>query len=69
MSTRVTRGVRYATLPFLYDDAAALIRERNQASLEGGGAYRSDVPQQPRPFTAPSEDAPVLATGTGTDQG
>lgn len=28
-ATPVTRGVRYATLPFLYDDAAAEIRDRN----------------------------------------
>ena len=38
-ATRVTRGVRYATLPFLYDDAAARIREQNQAFIgEGAGA-------------------------------
>ena len=29
----VTRGLRYATLPFLYDDAAARIREANNAYL------------------------------------
>lgn len=32
--TRVTRGQRYAFLPFLYDDAAGAIRERN-AGLVG----------------------------------
>lgn len=31
--SRVTRGVRYAFLPFLYDDAAAKIREQNRATL------------------------------------
>jgi peroxiredoxin len=31
--TRVTRGKRYAFLPFLYDDAAAKIREENAAFL------------------------------------
>jgi len=37
----VTRGKRYAFLPFLYDDAAAKIREANNAHLgEGVGAYR-----------------------------
>jgi predicted 2-oxoglutarate/Fe(II)-dependent dioxygenase YbiX/peroxiredoxin len=36
----VTRGKRYAFLPFLYDDAAAKLREANQAFLEGGGGYR-----------------------------
>jgi predicted 2-oxoglutarate/Fe(II)-dependent dioxygenase YbiX/peroxiredoxin len=38
----VTRGVRYAFLPFLYDEAAARVREANNASLgEGVGAYRA----------------------------
>jgi predicted 2-oxoglutarate/Fe(II)-dependent dioxygenase YbiX len=40
-ATPVTRGVRYATLPFLYDDAAARLREQNQAFIgEGSGAGR-----------------------------
>ena len=39
-ATPVTKGTRYAFLPFLYDDAAAEIRERNNAFLgEGVGAY------------------------------
>ena len=29
----MTRGTRYAVLPFLYDEAAAAIRQANQASL------------------------------------
>jgi len=33
--SRVTDGRRYAFLPFVYDDAAAKIRERNASSLEG----------------------------------
>jgi predicted 2-oxoglutarate/Fe(II)-dependent dioxygenase YbiX/peroxiredoxin len=38
----VTAGRRYAFLPFLYDDAAAAIREANNAKLgEGVGAYRN----------------------------
>ncbi|MBC6980260.1 2OG-Fe(II) oxygenase [Caulobacter sp. 17J80-11] len=38
----VTRGRRYAFLPFLYDEAAARLREANNAHLgEGVGAYRS----------------------------
>ena len=38
----VTAGRRYAFLPFLYDDAAAQIREANNEKLgEGVGAYRS----------------------------
>lgn len=32
-ATPVTSGLRYATLPFLYDDAAAKVREANQHSL------------------------------------
>jgi predicted 2-oxoglutarate/Fe(II)-dependent dioxygenase YbiX len=35
-ATPVTRGTRYATLPFLYDDAAAAVREAGQASLVAG---------------------------------
>jgi hypothetical protein len=34
--------VRYAFLPFLYDEAAARVREANNAKLgEGVGAYRA----------------------------
>jgi hypothetical protein len=40
--SRVTRGRRYAFLPFLYDDAAARIREANNPFLgEGVGAYKA----------------------------
>jgi predicted 2-oxoglutarate/Fe(II)-dependent dioxygenase YbiX len=40
--SKVTRGRRYAFLPFLYDDAAAKIREENNKYLdEKVGAYRS----------------------------
>jgi peroxiredoxin len=40
--SKVTRGRRYAFLPFLYDEAAAKIREANNTYLgEGVGAYRS----------------------------
>lgn len=40
-ATPVTRGRRYAFLPFLYDDAAAAIRAANNVHLgEGVGAYR-----------------------------
>ena len=38
----MTRGRRYAFLPFLYDDAAAKIREANNRFLgEGVGGYRA----------------------------
>lgn len=40
-ATPVTRGVRHAFLPFLYDEEAAKIRQRNNVHLgEGVGAYR-----------------------------
>lgn len=40
--SKVTRGERYAFLPFLYDDAAAALREANNARLsEGVGQYKS----------------------------
>lgn len=46
--TTVTRGRRYAFLPFLYDEAAAQIREKNNARLgEGVGAYRAG-PAEPQ---------------------
>lgn len=32
-ATPVTNGVRYATLPFLYDDAAAEIRQANAHTI------------------------------------
>ncbi|GJD96542.1 2OG-Fe(II) oxygenase [Methylobacterium iners] len=38
---RVTSGQRYAFLPFLYDDAAAKIREANAAMVAAGSAYRA----------------------------
>lgn len=40
--SKVTDGRRYAFLPFLYDDAAARVREANNAHLgEGVGAYKA----------------------------
>lgn len=40
--SRVTKGRRYAFLPFLYDEAAARIREENNAKLSGAIApYRA----------------------------
>jgi len=39
----VTRGRRFAFLPFLYDDAGAALRERNAGFLEGDAAnYRAE---------------------------
>jgi predicted 2-oxoglutarate/Fe(II)-dependent dioxygenase YbiX len=36
--SKVTRGKRYAFLPFVYDEAAAKIREENARFLEGEGS-------------------------------
>jgi predicted 2-oxoglutarate/Fe(II)-dependent dioxygenase YbiX/peroxiredoxin len=42
-ATPVTKGRRFAFLPFLYDEAGARIREANSHFLaEGGGEYRAD---------------------------
>ncbi|MFL6846088.1 MAG: 2OG-Fe(II) oxygenase [Allosphingosinicella sp.] len=41
-ATPVTKGTRYAFLPFLYDDAAARLREENNPHLdEGVGLYKA----------------------------
>ncbi|ROU04366.1 2OG-Fe(II) oxygenase [Histidinibacterium lentulum] len=43
--SKVSRGRRYAFLPFLYDDAAARIREENARFVgEKGSAYRAATP-------------------------
>jgi peroxiredoxin/predicted 2-oxoglutarate/Fe(II)-dependent dioxygenase YbiX len=39
--SRVTAGRRFAFLPFLYDEAAARLREQNVGLLEGGSDYRA----------------------------
>jgi hypothetical protein len=45
MVTPVTRGRRFAFLPFLYDDAAARLREQNNAYLgEGTTPYTLVTP-------------------------
>jgi predicted 2-oxoglutarate/Fe(II)-dependent dioxygenase YbiX len=36
-ATPVTRGTRYATLPFLYDDAGAEVRRRNAHLIQSAG--------------------------------
>ena len=48
----VTRGRRYAFLPFFYDEAMARLRECNQGLLANGGGYRASLDQiteQPEP--------------------
>lgn len=55
-ATPVTRGIRYAYLPFLYDDAAAKIRQRNRKFIQdddddesGRGSNQKKV-DKPRGF-------------------
>lgn len=41
----VTRGRRYAFLPFLYDDAAAKVREENLRFVEGNAPRAAEAAQ------------------------
>jgi predicted 2-oxoglutarate/Fe(II)-dependent dioxygenase YbiX/peroxiredoxin len=41
-ATPVTRGLRYATLPFLYDEAGRAIRDANQSRVATGVLIRSE---------------------------
>jgi hypothetical protein len=41
----VTRGRRYAYLPFLYDDAGAKIREANRGNIVNASDVRAEPPQ------------------------
>jgi predicted 2-oxoglutarate/Fe(II)-dependent dioxygenase YbiX/peroxiredoxin len=41
-ATNVTRGRRYAFLPFLHDEAGERIREQNRSFLDGGRAHVMD---------------------------
>jgi hypothetical protein len=45
-ATPVTRGIRYAYLPFLYDDAAAKIRQKNQKFIQNDNSDRQSEKQQ-----------------------
>ena len=49
-ATPVTRGVRYATLPFLFDEAGAVVRGKNLHLIEGamppGGVQTPDAEAQ-----------------------
>jgi predicted 2-oxoglutarate/Fe(II)-dependent dioxygenase YbiX/peroxiredoxin len=46
--SKVTGGQRYAFLPFLYDDEAAKLRERNSQFLaEDAGVYKASITSQP----------------------
>jgi len=56
--SQVTRGQRYAFLPFLYDDAAARIREQNARLVgENGTSYRADAGAAPQDAPQPQEGA------------
>lgn len=47
-ATPVTRGTRYAFLPFFYDEEKARLREQNQIHFaEGPGNYRADAADTP----------------------
>lgn len=50
-ATPVTRGARYAFLPFFYDDAAADIRQQNLHALSGETINKNTprAPQPPKP--------------------
>lgn len=55
-ATPVTRGRRYAFLPFFYDEQKAQIREANQKHFPGGnGSYRAN------PVEAAADSAPTGA--------
>jgi predicted 2-oxoglutarate/Fe(II)-dependent dioxygenase YbiX len=41
--TRITRGIRYATLPFLHDEAAEEIHQRNEKFLMSGATLRPEA--------------------------
>lgn len=61
---KVTRGKRYAFLPFLYDDAAAAVRERNRGhlgNLKGAGVTSNVCQTEP---TAPVQGNKPLIDGT-----
>lgn len=55
--TKVTRGRRFAFLPFLYDDAAAKLREQNNAFLKDVDEYRRELTNEEKaalPASAPT---------------
>jgi predicted 2-oxoglutarate/Fe(II)-dependent dioxygenase YbiX len=51
----VTRGLRYATLPFLYDDEAAAVRLANLQSLESERPQNGDAASEPGTQTGEAE--------------
>jgi peroxiredoxin/predicted 2-oxoglutarate/Fe(II)-dependent dioxygenase YbiX len=65
MVTPVTKGRRFAFLPFLYDEESAKLRQQNNEFLgEGVGRYQASEKlqdQPPAPSAAPKEDKPEPA--------
>ena len=51
-ATPVTRGTRFAFLPFLYDDAAAKIRQQNRSSIRDETGFKTATAF--KPATSPS---------------
>ena len=72
---RVTKGKRYAFLPFLYDDAAAALRERNRRFLgdlfgaSGVGGRVTNVCASPGGESAPKNVVLDGSAGCGNPQG
>lgn len=46
-ATSVTNGTRFAFLPFLYDDAAAKIRQENRGSIRDETGFKDATPVKP----------------------
>lgn len=71
----VTRGKRYAFLPFLYDDAAAAVREQNRRHLDARNITTITQPAEcnatPKSPLAGSPNAPILdgSCGCGNPEG
>jgi peroxiredoxin/predicted 2-oxoglutarate/Fe(II)-dependent dioxygenase YbiX len=71
---RVTKGKRYAFLPFLYDDAAAALRERNRKFLgdlsgAGGGGKVTHVCDTTGDRSNPSKVVLDGSAGCGNPEG
>ena len=47
-ATPVTSGTRYAFLPFLYDDAAAKIRQQNRSTIRDDTGFAQATPIKPK---------------------
>jgi len=66
----VTRGRRYAFLPFLYDEEAAKLREANSQFLaEGGGVYKANQPAAKAAGATSSEMPDVTPSARNGDAG